>query len=316
MIKAAVPETPVSLRMELSRAEKLTAAEQDLESDRTTPTEVTAGAPSLPGAVADQGREHSVIEVFVSIADSLAAGYDIVDLYSRLTVDCARLLDVDSAGLLLADAAGVLRVVAASCERSRLLECFQIQASEGPCLDCHRSGEVVLVPDLPAARARWPRFATAAMEAGFASVHAVPMRLQGTALGSLNLFGTGTGSLNAADLALAQAFAHVASVALVAGRAAADKAALAEQFQTALDSRVVLEQAKGILSQLGQVGMGDAFAALRRYARDHNMRLSDLATAVVSRGLLAGVVLAHARAKGVVTSDAADGGGPGRPGRV
>jgi GAF domain-containing protein len=269
-------------------------AAQD-DADRTA----GEGAPRPDAAAVDE-RERGVTEVFVSIADSLVDGYDIVDLYSGLTADCARLLAVASAGLLLADAKGVLHAVAASCERTRDLEWFQLQAAEGPCVDCHRSGEVVLVPDLAAARTRWPRFTEVATQAGFASVHAVPMRLHGTVLGSLNLFGTEIGPVNDADLALAQAFAHVASVALVTGRAAADKTALAEQLQTALDSRVVLEQAKGILSQLGDVDMGDAFAALRGYARDHNMKLSEVATAVAARGLLAGVVLAHARAKGVL----------------
>lgn len=251
-------------------------------------------------------REHSVTAAFVSIANSLVDGYDLVDLYSGLTTDCARLLDVASAGLLLADARGVLHVVAASSEKTRNLELFQLQQEEGPCLDCFRGGLPVAVPDLAAEAARWPQFVEAATAAGFVSVHAMPMRLRDTVLGALGLFGTKRGPLNEDDLGLAQALAHVASVALVAGRAATDKTAINEQLQIALTSRVVLEQAKGLLAQLGNLDMDQSFAVLRRYARDHNQRLSDLAQEVVSRQQPARVLIEHARARGVLTRVATD----------
>lgn len=243
-------------------------------------------------------RERGVTEAFVSIANSLVDGYDIVDLYCGLTADCARLLDVASAGLLLADGGGVLHVMAASSESARDLELLQLQREQGPCLDCYRDGVVVLVPDLGLEHARWPLFVAAATAAGFASVHAVPMRLQDTVLGSLNLFGTEVGALNAEDLSLAQAFAHVASVALIAGKSARDKDTINAQLQSALTSRVVLEQAKGVLSHLGKLDIDQAFAVLRLYARDHNQRLTDVAQAVVSDNQLAQQVIAHARAKG------------------
>lgn len=280
----------------------MTATSQDtaMYSPRPAPTAETDpdATARWPAAAA---RENGLTEVFVSIAESLAVGYDLMDLYSGLTADCARILDVGSAGLVLADAGGVLHVMAASSERARDLECFQVQCAEGPCLDSYRTGTAVLVPDLAAARTQWPTFATVAVEAGFASVHAIPMRLQGTVLGSLNLFDTRSGPLNGPDLRLAQAFAHVASLALVAGKAAADSAALAGQLQTALDSRVVLEQAKGIVSEFGRVDVDDAFKALRRYSRDNNLPLSALAAAVVRRALPADLVLTHACAKGILT---------------
>lgn len=271
------------------------------------------GAPHLPTVADARGcapparrpgpdftREQAVSEAFVSLVSSLTEGHDILEIYSRLTVRCTELLDVTDAGLLLADSAGVLHVMAASSEHARDLECFQVQCAQGPCLDSYRTGATVLVPDLAAARTLWPTFATVAVEAGFAAVHAVPMRLGSTVLGSLNLFHTRPGPLGAADLHLAQAFAYTASAALVAGRAVADKTLLAEQLQTALNSRVILEQAKGILAQLGDLDMAHAFAALRRYARDHNRPLTDISAAVVTRDLLARLVLEHARSKGLL----------------
>ncbi|HVQ94192.1 MAG TPA: GAF and ANTAR domain-containing protein [Mycobacteriales bacterium] len=243
-------------------------------------------------------RERGVTRAFVSVANSLAEGYDVVDLLNGLTGDCAELLDVASAGLLLADPLGVLHVVAASSERTRNLEILQLQRAQGPCLDCFRAGRLVRVPDLAAAERRWPQFVPPALEAGFASVHALPMRLRDTVLGTLGLFGSRVGALSDDDLSLGQALAHVASVALVQEKVAADKAVLAEQLQTALTSRVALEQAKGFLAQRGGLDMDDAFARLRRYARDHNERLTDVARAVTSRALDAQRVLEHRGAAG------------------
>lgn len=239
-------------------------------------------------------RESEVTQAFVSLASSLANGYDVVDLLSGLTSDCARLLDVASAGLLLADGLGVLHVLAASSERTRLLEVFQLQRAEGPCRDCFLSGAPVSVPDLDDEAHRWPQFVPAAKAAGFASVHALPMRLRDDVLGTLGLFGSKPGALNTEDLALGQALADVASVALVQDKAAADRTAINEQLQTALASRVVLEQAKGVLAQQGGLEMTEVFAVLRRYARDHNLRLTDVAQAVVSRALPAKQLLEHA----------------------
>lgn len=242
-------------------------------------------------------RERSVSAAFVSIANSLADGYEPVDLFEGLTQGCAHVLDIASAGLLLADAGGVLHVMAASSDATRDLEAFQLQREEGPCLDCYRAGRPVLVENLQNELARWPVFVPAATAAGFVSVHAVPMRLRETVLGTLGLFHTEPGALSADDLDLAQALAHVASVALVAERALSDSTAINEQLQTALRSRVVLEQAKGVLAERGQLDMGEAFAALRRYARDHNIKLTDVARRVVARELAAQIVLDHAASR-------------------
>ena len=245
------------------------------------------------------GREREVTASFVALANSLVDGSDVVDLLIGLTEDCARLLDIASAGLLLADQRQVLHVVAASSEATRDLELFQLQRDQGPCLDCYRSGQPVSVPDLDERAGTWPSFAQAALSAGFVSVHAVPMRLRDDVLGTLGLFGSRVGSLNDEDLALAQALAHVASVAIIQSKVAADAAAVTEQLQHALTSRVVLEQAKGSIAQRGTVTMDEAFEILRRYARDHNQRLTDVASGVVGRTLPATTVIEHARSRAV-----------------
>ena len=242
-------------------------------------------------------REQAVTGAFVSLATSLAAGLDVVDLLSGLAADCARLLDVTSAGLLLADRRGVLQVVAASSEATRSLELFQLQRDEGPCLDCFHGGAAVNVADLRAAAGRWPLFTAAAAQAGFVSVNALPMRLRDNVLGALGLFGSEVGTLNEEDLSLAQALAYVAAVAIVQDKVAADRTTVVEQLQTALDSRVVLEQAKGVLAQRGSLDMDQAFAVLRAYARDRNLRLTVVANAVITRRLPAQKVLDHARAR-------------------
>lgn len=242
-------------------------------------------------------REDDIVATFVSISGSLARGQDVNELLTQLAADCARLLDVSAVGLLLADPRGSLHVVAASSERVADLEAFQAQRAQGPCYTCYLDGRAVNVPDLAAAAASWPDFAAVAAGAGVASVHAVPMRLRDAIIGALNLFGATPGSLGEADLRLAQALADVATVALVQDRAASDRDLVNEQLQKALDSRVVLEQAKGVLSYSGDLDMPAAFAALRHYARDHNIKLTELAGAVVNRAVPAAVVLDHARTR-------------------
>lgn len=243
-------------------------------------------------------REDEIVTAFVAIAGSLALGQDVNELLTELATDCARLLDVSAAGLLLADPHGALHVVAASSERAADLEAFQAQRGQGPCHTCYLDGRPVNVPDLSAAAERWPDFAVVAAQAGVASVHAVPMRLRGAVVGALNLFGATTGALNEEDLRLAQGLADVATIALVQERAASDMATVNEQLQKALDSRVVLEQAKGMVAYSGGLDMPAAFAALRTYARDHHIKLTDLARALVTRAFPVALVLEHSRAGG------------------
>lgn len=243
------------------------------------------------------GREAEISQAFVALANTLVEGVDALDVLGGLTADCARLLDISSAGLLLADRRDVLHVVAASSEATRNLELFQLQREQGPCLDCFRTGAAVSVPDLSEQTDRWPTFVPAAREAGFESLHALPMRIKDNVLGALGLFGATPGPLNDEDLQLGQALAHVACVALVSDRAATDRALVAEQLQHALTSRVLVEQAKGLLAQLGALDMNQAFAVLRRYSRDHNERLGEVARRLVQRDLVSQDVLDYAMSR-------------------
>jgi hypothetical protein len=244
-------------------------------------------------------REQRVADAFVALANSLVDDFDVVDLLTGLATDCAALLDIASAGVLLADDRGLLHVVAASSESTWRLELFQLQRDEGPCLECYRTGAPVVVPDVAAESARWPRFVEAALGAGFASVHAMPMRLPRTVLGALGLFGSDVGALSAADRALAQALAHVGSVAILRGQGDIDRAAIADRLRHAVTSRMALEQAKGFLAEQGQLDMDAAFTLLRQYARAHDLRLAEVARAVVDRSLPVDDVLALAAARPV-----------------
>lgn len=239
-------------------------------------------------------REDEVVEAFVALSGWLVAGHDVTDLLNTLTGECARLLDVSAAGLLLADRRGALHVVAASSHEAADLEAFQAQRAQGPCHDCYQDGRQVLVADVSAEADRWPGFVPVALEHGVRSVHTVPLRLHDQVLGALGLFGSASGQLNERDLRLAQALADVATISIVQDRVAADRDAVNEQLQTALDTRVLLEQAKGVLAHSGGLAMSDAYAALVRYARDHNLKLGHLARALVERTVPPGLVIDHA----------------------
>ena len=220
-------------------------------------------------------------ETFVELTDTMVAGFDVIDFLHVLTDRSVQLLDVSAAGLLLADPRGELRVVAASSETARLLELFQLQNDQGPCLDCFRTGAPVQAADLAAAAARWPQFAPAAQQAGFAAVQALPMRLREQVIGALNLFRAAPGTLAPAGIRVGQALADVATISLLHERSMRHSDTLNEQLQTALNSRVIIEQAKGKLAERLGVDVDQAFAILREQARNRNQRLSDLACAFV-----------------------------------
>jgi transcriptional regulator with GAF, ATPase, and Fis domain len=219
-------------------------------------------------------------DVFVEMADTLVDDFDLIDFLHTLTERCVQLLDVDAAGLLLTDGRGTLQVVAASSERTRLLELFQLQTDQGPCLDCFHTATPVSVADLSVA-SQWPRFTLAATEAGFAAVHALPMRLRTDVVGALNLFTAEPGELGGDKVRVGQALADIATVGLLQQRAIQRRDVLTEQLQTALNSRVLIEQAKGLLSERLGVSVSDAFTILRDSARSRNRRLSELAQAIV-----------------------------------
>lgn len=222
-------------------------------------------------------REQQIIEVFVELADTMVDDFDVVDFQHRLAERCAGLLDCAEAGLLLVDAAGTLRVIASSSERTEALELLQSQNSEGPCFDCYRCGEVVLGEDLAKEGNRWPVFAPAAVQKGFRSVHAIPMRVNGETIGGLNLFRAEAGTLAAEDIPLGQGMADIAAVSLLQERVMREAHGVVKQLQGALSSRVVIEQAKGVLAERADIGVDRAFSRMRLYARSHNRRLADVA---------------------------------------
>ena len=227
-------------------------------------------------------REALLAHTFVELADTLVEDFDVVDLLTLLTDRCVEVLEVTAAGLMLAGPGGAdLRVVASSSEAMRLLELFELQAEEGPCLDCYRTGEPVLNQDLATVDGHWPRFAPRALDADFHAVHAFPMRLRGLTIGALNLFRAEEGGLEEGDVIAAQAFADVATIAVLQHRATLEARVLNDQLSEALNTRIVIEQAKGVLAERAGLDIEHSFSRLRGHARSHNLRLVDVAQAVI-----------------------------------
>jgi transcriptional regulator with GAF, ATPase, and Fis domain len=225
-------------------------------------------------------------ETMVMLADNLVTNFDVVELLTTLTDRCVSILGVSAAGIMLAGPDGVLRVIASSSEQMRLLELFELQTEQGPCLECFQTGDPVSHYDLTNAVARWPKFTPEAIASGFRSVHALPMHLRDNTIGALNLFHTAADGIDAESVHSAQAFADIASIAILQYKATLQSHELMDQLNTALNTRIVIEQAKGIVSEREHLDMEKAFAALRGHARNHNLRLSDVAEAVVDGTLM------------------------------
>jgi GAF domain-containing protein len=235
--------------------------------------------------MAAETREGRLVDTFVTLADTLVVGYDVVDLLHTLVTACAELLDASAAGLMLADSDGQLAVVASTSEKSRLVELMQLSSGNGPCVEAFTTGAVFELPDIATVAATWPAFYREAEAQGFKAVHAVPLRLRGKVLGTLNLFLTRTGRLTDEDASAAQGLADVATIGILHERAARENQIAREQLQYALNSRVVIEQAKGVIAQTHSVDMDAAFNTLRQYARSNNLNLRDVAEKVISRTL-------------------------------
>jgi len=227
---------------------------------------------------------------FVELADTLVDDFDVIDLLHTLASRSVELLDASAAGIMLADQRGGLQVMASSTEEARLLELYELQNDEGPCLDCFRSGRPVAQDGLPAMRSSWPAFTERLQELGFNSAQALPLRLRSNTIGALNIFRTSPGPLTEADLRLGQAMADVATIGLMQERAITARELLAEQLQTALNSRIVLEQAKGVLAERTGLPVDQVFQMMRAYARNGGLRLSEVA-AQVTDGSISDVLL-------------------------
>lgn len=236
-------------------------------------------------------HEVALAEALVDLADTLVDDYDVIDVLDRLAEYSVRLLPADAAGIVLSDQRGRLQVVVSSTEQVRVTELFQLEAAEGPCVDAFHTGEVVIAADLREAAERWPRFAERAGHEGFRAVHAVPMRLRGETIGALNLFRAEPGVLPPAAVRAARALADMAAIGILHEQSVRRADLLAEQLQGALNSRVVIEQAKGVLAGRSRLDMAEAFVLLRNHARSTNQLLSALALAVISDEAVADALL-------------------------
>lgn len=228
-------------------------------------------------------REHHLVDAFVTLTDSLVDDYDVVDLLQSLVDNAIGLFDASAAGILLANRRQELEVVVSTSERSNLIGLMQLDVGEGPCVEAFTTGTAVSVESQEEMRRRWPRFAAASERSGYASVHSIPLRLRETTLGSMNLFREVPGALNEDDAVAARALTDVATISILQQRTAEHATLTQAQLQRALDSRVVIEQAKGFISHTHHVDMDIAFRLLRTYARSHQASLSETARAVIRR---------------------------------
>lgn len=228
-------------------------------------------------------REEKINAAFVKVADTLMNSYDIVDLLSTLVHQCTDLLDVEAGGLLIADNTGNLELIASTSEEAEFVEIMQLAAGAGPCVDCYVTGKPVSVADIAVSGDGWPQFQKAAAERGFRSVHATPMRLRNEVIGTMNLLGTKVGTLSERDAALAQALADVAIIGILQERSLRDPRIITEQLHLAFDTRIMVEQAKGVLAQTHSMTMDVAFNALRMHSRNKGTSLRSVAEGVVNR---------------------------------
>jgi GAF domain-containing protein len=231
-------------------------------------------------------RDQRLLEAFATLADTLVAGYHVVDLLQNLVDTTQEVLKVTAVGLLLADDSGSLDLVASTSEESRLVEVMQLGADAGPCIECFRGTRIVSLSDIRDAPDQWSGFRESALEQGFLSVYAIPLRLRDTTIGAMNLFSDTAGDLADEDVRAAQALADVATIGILQERALRASDAVREQLQLALNSRVLIEQAKGILAYTHDVSMNDAFGILRNHARSSQLPLAEVAQALVQRTLI------------------------------
>lgn len=230
-------------------------------------------------------RESLLISTLVELADNLVDDFDVIDVLTMLSLRCVEAIDVDAAGVMLASPGGELQFIASSSESMRVLELLQIQVNEGPCVDCYKNGKAIINHSLTDPDERWPRFSPRAIAQGFHSVHCLPMRLRGRTIGALNFFRTEQGPLQADDVVLAQGLADVATIAILQHRTSIDAKTLNYQLSNALNSRIIIEQAKGKVSQATSIDMDHAFDRLRTHARNHNLGLTVVAAMVVDGSL-------------------------------
>jgi len=233
----------------------------------------------------DTARETQINNAFVAVADTLTTDFDVVDLLHTLVEQCTQILDTTAGGLMLVDGAGQLQLMTSTSEAADLVEVMQIAAADGPCIECFTTGTAVSVPDIENTDGRWPDFQKAARESGFRSAHATPLRLRGQVIGTMNLFGVKSEALSDRDAAVAQALSDVATIGILQERLVREGNIVAEQLHAALDSRIVIEQAKGIIAHSLSIDMDKAFGVLRAHARNNNLTIRFVADEISSGGL-------------------------------
>lgn len=217
---------------------------------------------------------------FVDLARSVNSGVDIVEVYSMLSDRCVQLLSVEACGILLIDPRGDLRVIGSSSHSAELLDLFQVQNDEGPCLVCCRTGESISDSEL-SEQGPWPRFAALVREHGFTEVHAVPLRARDVVLGALNLFATSP--VGDEQLSIARAMADAATIALLQADPDVDAIVMSRRLHLAVETRMSVDQATGIVAQRFGISVDDALVRLRSVADGEGRRLGDVAGAVVAR---------------------------------
>ncbi|MFD4629038.1 ANTAR domain-containing protein [Streptomyces sp. NPDC058284] len=235
--------------------------------------------PPLP--TSGPSREMRVSAALIDLADTLVADFDPADFLYRVTEHCMDLLDIGDAGVMLAAHDGPLRLVAASSERVRLVELFELDASEGPCFTAFHEAAAIDHTHLAGPTPRWPRFSAHAHRTGYHGVHATPIRLREETLGVLNLFRRTPGPLPPADRHLSRALADATAISLLQQTTLEQHRTIHAQLQQALDTRTVIEQAKGFLTARHPTDPDTAFQRLRAHARHHHLRLTDLARDIV-----------------------------------
>lgn len=251
----------------------------------------------LKEEMAMPGKPHDLYGTMVYLADTLVAGFDVLDLADRLVLAATELIGADAAGLMLDDQRGRLRVLLASSEETHLLELLELQTSEGPCLESIRTGQAVAVPSLAEREDEWPQFVAMAREQGITGAYAFPMTLRDTVIGAMNLFCVADRVLSPEEQQLGRVLTSLTTIGIINHRTLREREVLAEQLQGALNSRVVIEQAKGVIAERATVGIGEAFEMLRAAARSTRRPLVDVAREVAS-GELSPVILAEADTAG------------------
>lgn len=224
---------------------------------------------------------HRVGEVFVALGDTLAEDFEVAGFLGGLAGYCLELLDTDGAGVMLAGAGGDLELLASTDEITRRLELSELVDRDGPCVAAYRTGVWVDHPSLDSAAPRRPGFDRSALAAGYRSAHAVPMRRGEQVIGVLNLFRRDSGPLPPHGKQLARALTDMATIGLLNRREVATHRTVAVQIQQAFTTRLIIEQAKGLLAGQLRVRPDQAFQRLRRHARQNNRNLAELAQAVV-----------------------------------